>query len=91
MPFGAVVERGLLAPGDVLVSPDGRHTARVRADGSIAAGDVSGSIHKVGASVMRAEACNGWTFWRYKTESGFAPIDVLRRQLRAEMDGAEGA
>ena len=87
VPFGALVEQGLLNAGDTLVSPDGRHVARVRADGSIATADASGSIHKVGASVMRAEACNGWTFWRFKTDKGFAPIDVLRQKIRAEMNG----
>jgi modification methylase len=87
VPFGALVERGLLNPGDTLISPDGRHVARVRADGSIATSDASGSIHQVGARVMRAEACNGWTFWRYKTDGGFAPIDALRRKIREEMDG----
>jgi modification methylase len=91
VPFGAVVERGLLSPGDVLVSPDGRHVARIRADGSIATGAVTGSIHQVGASVMRAEACNGWTFWRFKTDAGLVPIDVLRQQIRAELEGENGA
>jgi modification methylase len=87
VPFGAIVERGLLSPGDPLVSPDGRHVARVRADGSIATGDAAGSIHQVGANVMRAEACNGWTFWRFKTDAGLVPIDVLRQKVRAELDG----
>jgi modification methylase len=87
VPFGAIVERGLLSPGDMLVSPDGRHIARIRADGSIATGDSAGSIHQVGATVMRAEACNGWTFWRFKTDAGLVPIDLLRQKVRAELDG----
>jgi len=87
VPFGVVVERGLLNPGDTLFSPDGRHQARVRADGSIATSTTAGSIHQVGASVMRAEACNGWTFWRFKTDKGLASIDILRRQIREELYG----
>src|SRR5690606_15365472 len=35
IPFGWLVERGLLAPGDILVSPNRRWTARVRADGTL--------------------------------------------------------
>ncbi|MGD2131969.1 MAG: site-specific DNA-methyltransferase [Maricaulaceae bacterium] len=85
IPFGTLVERGLLSPGDSLVSPDGKHVARVRADGSIATGSTAGSIHQVGAAVMRAEACNGWTFWRFKTDKGLVPIDILRQKIRAEM------
>jgi modification methylase len=91
VPFGAVVERGLLSPGDVLLSPDGLHAARVRADGSIATGTLAGSIHQVGAGVMRAEACNGWTFWRFQTDAGLVPIDVLRQKIRAEMNDGEAS
>ena len=47
IPFGAVVEAGLLRPGDRLYSPKGEHEARVRADGSLVFGEWSGSIHKV--------------------------------------------
>ncbi len=85
VPFGAVVERGYLNPGDTLVSPDGRHAARVRADGSIATGDMTGSIHQVGAHVLSAQACNGWTFWHVKTETGLVPIDMFRQQIREEL------
>ncbi len=85
VPFGTIVERGLLAPGDKLVSPDGQHVARIRADGSIATGDSAGSIHQVGAHVLKAPACNGWTFWHFKTDRGLAPIDVLRAKVREDM------
>jgi modification methylase len=85
VPFGTIVERGLLSAGDKLVSPDGRHVARIRADGSIATGDSAGSIHQVGAHVLKAPACNGWTFWHFKTDRGLAPIDVLRAKVREDM------
>ncbi len=35
IPFGTIVERGLLHAGDVLTDPSGRLTARVRADGTL--------------------------------------------------------
>jgi modification methylase len=85
VPFGAVVERGLLQPGAVLLDPSGRHAARVRADGSLACADAVGSIHKIGAHVQGATACNGWMFWHFKVEGQLKPIDVLRQQIRAEM------
>ncbi len=87
IPFGQVVEAGLLRPGDELVSPDGKHRARVRADGSLVAGEVSGSIHRVGAHVAQAPACNGWTFWHIEAKAGAArqPIDHFRRALRARL------
>jgi modification methylase len=85
IPFGQIVEAGLLRPGDQLFCPKGERMARVRADGSLAVGDLTGSIHKVGAMVQSAPACNGWTYWHFKTDKGLAPIDVLRSKVRAEM------
>ncbi|HEX4199468.1 MAG TPA: site-specific DNA-methyltransferase [Caulobacteraceae bacterium] len=83
--FGQIVEAGLLRPGDKLFSPKGQHTARVRADGSLTSGELAGSIHKLGAMVQSQPACNGWTYWHFKTDRGLAPIDVLRAKVRAEM------
>jgi modification methylase len=57
----------------------------VRSDGSLVAGELSGSIHKVGAMVQSAPACNGWTYWHFKTDKGLAPIDVLRAKVRAQL------
>lgn len=85
VPFGAVVERGLLPPGAELFDLHRRFKARVRADGSIDAGGDRGSIHKVGARVQGAPACNGWTFWHYRAGGGTAPLDALRQRIRAEM------
>lgn len=82
IPFGMILEAGLLRPGDELYCPKGQRKARVRADGSLAAGELSGSIHKLGALVDQAPACNGWTFWHMKTDRGLAPIDVLRAKVR---------
>ena len=85
VPFGALVEAGLLAPGDKLYCPKGDHEARVRADGSLVSGSMTGSIHKLGALLENAPACNGWTYWRFKTDTGLRPIDALRAEIRAGM------
>ena len=85
MPFGQVVERGMLNPGEVLFSSNSRHRARVRADGSLIGDDVKGSIHQVGAALEGAPSCNGWTYWHFKREGRMVPIDALRQQIRAEM------
>ncbi|MGV6850286.1 MAG: DNA methyltransferase [Marinibacterium sp.] len=84
VPFGQLVERGLLAPGDILHSPRGK-TAKVRADGTLVAQDVKGSIHQVGAALEGAPSCNGWTYWSFRREGQSVPIDVLRQQIRAEL------
>ncbi|MGM0559569.1 MAG: site-specific DNA-methyltransferase [Pseudomonadota bacterium] len=90
IPFGWLVERGLLEPGTVLHDPNRRLTAKVRADGTLICsgpqGDHHGSIHKVGAAVQGATACNGWTFWHLNVEDRSVPIDMLRQKLRAELN-----
>jgi modification methylase len=85
VPFGQLVERGMLRPGENLYSMNNRHKAKVRADGTLIGADVKGSIHQVGAALEGAPSCNGWTYWCYKKEGKTVSIDVLRQQIRAEM------
>jgi len=85
VPFGQIVERGMLTPGEELRSLNGRHRAKIRADGTLVAHDARGSIHQVGAALEGAPSCNGWTYWSFKREGKQVPIDVLRQQIRAEM------
>lgn len=86
IPFGALVENGLIAPGTVLYDAKARHEAKVRADGSIASAGAQGSIHKIGAHVQGASACNGWTFWHYDANGTLTPIDALREAARAQLE-----
>ncbi len=88
IPFGSVVERGLLRPGTVLTDSSGRHTAKVRADGTLISAEHRGSIHQVGAAVQGAPACNGWTFWHMDIKGSRVAIDVLRDKVRAELGEA---
>jgi modification methylase len=85
IPFGALVELGLILPGTVIYDPAARHEARVRADGSIACAGAEGSIHKIGALVQGALACNGWTFWHYEADGRLKPIDALREAARQKL------
>jgi modification methylase len=85
VPFGSLVERGLLRPGEVLVDAGRRFAARVRADGSVISAEHRGSIHSVGAQVQGAPACNGWAFWHVERQGQLVVIDRLRQQVRGEM------
>ncbi|MDE1985357.1 MAG: site-specific DNA-methyltransferase [Alphaproteobacteria bacterium] len=85
IPFGWVVERGLLPPGTVLQGSQKRHRAKVRADGTLVCADATGSIHRIGAHVQGLDACNGWTFWQFELNGKLVPIDVLRQRLRADL------
>ena len=89
VPFGTVIEQGLLEPGTVLFDHTRRFSARVRADGNLVArnhtGDHKGSIHKVGAALQGQPSCNGWTFWHFENKGKAWPIDVLRQEIRSKM------
>lgn len=85
IPFGTIVERGLLKPGDVLYDPRKRFSAKVRADGTLVTADFKGSIHQAGAFVQKAPSCNGWTFWHSEKRGVLVPIDQLRQKVRAEL------
>jgi modification methylase len=85
VPFAALIERGLIKPGARLVDQKKRHRALVRADGAVALGPNVGSIHRIGALALGADACNGWTFWHVETPKGLTLIDELRAKIRAEM------
>ena len=85
VPFGSLIEMGLIQPGTLLSDQRQRHAAMVKADGSVISGPHAGSIHKVGALVQGAEACNGWTFWHIERDGKLDPIDVLRADVRAQM------
>jgi modification methylase len=89
IPFGWLVEQGLVKPGEVLVDPARRWAAKVRADGSLISAEHKGSIHQVGAAVQGAPACNGWTFWMVERNKRLVPIDLLRQKLRAELERVE--
>jgi len=85
IPFGWVVERGLLPPGTVLQGPRKDHRAKVRADGTLVCADATGSIHRIAAHVQGLDACNGWTFWQFESNGSLVSIDVLRQRLRADL------
>ncbi len=89
VPFGQLIERGMLKPGTVLFDHNRRYTARVRADGHLIArnpdGEQRGSIHQVGAALQGAPSCNGWTFWHYEEDGRAVSINALRQEVRAEM------
>ncbi len=84
VPFGSLVERGLIAPGTRLYDRQRRVSATVAADGTIAAGAIQGSIHKVGAALQNVPSCNGWTFWHFELDGTLQPLDVLRAAPGAE-------
>jgi len=90
VPFGSLIERGMIQPGDVLFDAKRRFTAQVRADGSlVTTAKESGSIHSLGAKLQSQPSCNGWTFWHVSRNGQDVPIDQFRDEIRAA-DAAGG-
>jgi modification methylase len=85
VPFGTLLELGLLEAGTTLYGPRAKKSAEVRADGTIQCAEQQGSIHKMGAYVQGLEACNGWTYWHFKADGELKPIDLLRHEARNQL------
>ena len=81
IPFGSLIELGILEPGMTLFDSKKKYNAKIMADGSIKCKNSEGSIHKVAAGIMRTESYNGWTYWHYNLDGAIVPIDHLRQKL----------
>ncbi len=81
IPFGSLVELGIIKPGSTIFDNKKKVRAKIMADGSIKHAQTEGSIHKVAATILGAESCNGWTYWHYNLDGAVVPIDHLRQRL----------
>ena len=86
VPFGTLVETGLIAPGTMVTDIKRRWQAMVHADGTLELGGEQGSIHRIGAAVQGAPACNGWTFWHVQEGDSLQPLDSLRQRYVLTLD-----
>ena len=82
VPFGSLVEMGLIKAGTLLFDQKKKYNAKIMIDGSLKCQKTEGSIHKVAAKIMGTESCNGWTYWHYQSGNNLKPIDKLRERLR---------
>ena len=84
IPFGSLVELGILKPGTSLFDEKKKINAKIMADGSIKYKESEGSIHKVAAKIMGSDSCNGWTYWHYNLNGSTVVIDSLRQKFISE-------
>ena len=82
VPFGELVEQGIIPPGAVLTDKKEHYKATVTIDGSIKIRNLSGSIHQVGAKIQGLPSCNGWDYWHHKDKSNFILLDDVRSNYR---------
>jgi modification methylase len=87
IPFGTLLEAGLLQPGQTLYFVRDGVPATVLADGHIRCGELTGSIHGVAKALSGGAPANGWDCWFFEDgNSSRVPIDRLRQQIRTQMD-----
>ena len=83
IPFGTLVERGMIGIGEKLYCSKKKNFAIVQADGTLQANEINGSIHKIGAHYQGTESCNGWTYWHFVRNNSLYPIDRIRDQIKS--------
>ena len=83
IPFGTLVERGMIGIGEKLYCSKKKNFAIVQADGTLQANEINGSIHKIGAHYQGTESCNGWTYWHFVRNNCLYPIDRIRDQIKS--------
>ena len=81
IPFGSLVELGIIKPGTTIFDNKKKINAKIMADGSIKHAQTEGSIPKVAAAILGAESCNGWTYWHYNINGSMHPINHLRQKF----------
>jgi len=86
VPFGALLENGLLQPGQILYFARNGAKAKILSNGHLRCGKLTGSIHGVARALMENAPANGWDVWFYEDESGNKKvIDELREKLRSSI------
>ena len=86
IPFGLLIESGLLSPGQRLWSKKGDAEATILSNGKIKCGDRIDSIHGMAKALTKLPA-NGWDFWLYEEPEGIKKsIDELRNRIRKEIE-----
>jgi modification methylase len=84
VPFGALLENGLLQPGQILYFAKNGKKAKILSNGHLRCGKLTGSIHGIAKSLMNNAPANGWDLWFYEDENGDKVlIDELREKIRS--------
>tara|TARA_B100001123_G_C15331170_1_gene1031289 strand:+ start:3401 stop:4480 length:1080 start_codon:yes stop_codon:yes gene_type:complete len=82
VPFGELVEQGIIPPGAVLIDVNKKFKATVKIDGTVISKNIAGSIHQVGAKIQGLPSCNGWDFWHLKDKNNIKLLDEVRKIYR---------
>jgi modification methylase len=83
VPFGALLENGLLQPGQKLYFARNGTKAKILSNGHLRCGKLTGSIHSVARALLGDAPANGWDVWFFEDENGNKKaINELREKIR---------
>jgi modification methylase len=84
--FSALVENGLLQPGQKLFfAKDSSCFAIIKPDARVRTADgFEGSIHKAGSHYANGAPCNGWEYWYLLENGNLIKLDELRQRYRLQ-------
>jgi len=85
VPFGELLEAGLLQPGQSLYFVKKESiTATIQANGQLRCGNLIGSIHSVAKSLLDGVPTNGWDNWLYEIDGKRYVINTIRKIIQNE-------
>ncbi len=85
VPFGALLEAGLLQPGERLYFVKNESIiATILANGQLQCDSLTGSIHAVAKSLFDGAPANGWECWLYEKDGQMLVINTLRQIIQSE-------
>src|SRR5947209_5864244 len=88
VPFNALIERGMIKPGEILFDAKRKVSALVRADGAVQLGGTVGAIHRTRAVAQGADARTGWAYWHVERKNKLTSIDEFRAEIRDSIAAA---
>jgi site-specific DNA-methyltransferase (adenine-specific) len=87
--FSALIENGLLQPGQTLFfRKDFSRSAVIKPDARLQIPDgFEGSIHAAGSRFMNGAPCNGWEHWYVRENDRWVSLAEIREEYRQQGDG----
>ena len=84
IPFGTLLEVGLLQPGQTLYYiKDESVTVTILSNGKLDLGNRTGSIHSIARSLADGAPVNGWDCWLYEIDGKKHSINILRQTIQS--------
>ena len=79
IPFGLLLEKGMVQVGAFLYSPDGKQKARILPNATIRYARKVSSIHLMARKASGMDGMNGFEYWHIRTKDRLISLNTLRK------------